>query len=288
MRRNSDIKRHILILIAAGVIILGQSNLILADTYGYQKQDSALEKQKYLEKLKGDKRKVELAVETTKKLIGRSKNKPYLPEIYLRLAELYVEQSRIEYFLRKADEHSTSSQLDQLASHTMKTRAIEIYRRILDSFPEYKDRDKVRFFMAHEYRELGQINEMVVQYRTIIKEYPKSTYVPEAYLLLGDHLISLEDLDTAKRHYKAVLNYPGSPAASVARYKLAWCHINKKEFEKAISLFEEAVAISSDGRDMEVDTYKRVDIRMESLVDMAFCYTECYKKSSPKAAMEYF
>jgi len=288
MRRNLDIKMHILMLIAAGVIILFQSNIIHADSYGYKRQDIAMEKKKYLDKLIGDKRKVELAVRNTKKLIDTSRNKPYLPEIYLRLAELYVEQSRIEYFMRKADVHRSRSQLDQLASHTLKTRAIEIYRRILDSYPEYKARDKVRFFMAHEYRELGQLNEMVVQYRAIIKKHPKSTYVPEAYLLLGDHLISLEDLDTAKRHYKAVLNYPESSAASVARYKLAWCHINRKEFKKAISLFEEAVAVSAGGKNMEIDTYKRVDVRMESLVDMAYCYTECYKKKSPQEAMDYF
>jgi tetratricopeptide (TPR) repeat protein len=288
MIRNLQIKRHITRLVIAVVLILVIADIAIAKTYGYQKQDIVKEKKRYLEKLSTDKKKVELAVSNTKNLINRSKNKSYLPELYLRLAELYVEQSRIEYFLRKSERNGSKSPFDQLASHTLKTKAIEIYKRILNSFPDYEARDKVLFFMAHEFRELGRIDEMIVQYRSIIKKHPKSTYVPEAYLLLGDHFINLQDLETAKKHYLRVLTYPDSPAVSIARYKLAWCHINRAEFKKAIKLFEDAIKVSVDGKKLEVDTYKRVDIKMESLVDMAYCYTECYKKKSPREAMDYF
>ncbi|MEO1336069.1 MAG: hypothetical protein AAFV29_10515, partial [Myxococcota bacterium] len=50
-------------------------------------------------KLKRDIAKVAHSVEVTKELIARSRGAPFLPDIYLRLAELYVEQARYEFYL---------------------------------------------------------------------------------------------------------------------------------------------------------------------------------------------
>ena len=235
-----------------------------------------------------DKKKVSLAIDSTKALIDKSRNRPYLPELYLRLAELYIEKSRIVYFLRKAEVSYSLKSLDHLQSNTLKNQALEIYQRILNDFPDFEDRDKVHFFMAHEYRELAQIDEMVKQYRIIIKTYKKSNYASEAYLLLGDHFFNNGDLDMAQRHYEAVSRYPGSSAESIARYKLGWCYINRADCGKAMGLFEASVTSASTVKSDDVDTYSRVDIKLESLIDMAYCYGEVYKKSTPKETINYF
>ncbi len=259
-----------------------------ATDYEYEVKDRAAEQKKYLERLAQDKKKVELAIRSTKVLIDKSRNKPYLPEIYLRLAELYIEKSRIVYYLRKGEQNEKLTALEQFESNLLKNQAIEIYQRILSHFPDFQDLDKVRFFMAHEYRELGKMEEMVTQYRAIIKEHGQSSYVPEAYLLLGDYYFNQHDVEKAKRHYEAVQPYPGSQAVAIARYKLAWCHINNADFKKAITLFEEAVISNEPGKNLDIDTYRRVDVKLESLIDMAFCYPEQYKKSSPEDALAYF
>jgi tetratricopeptide (TPR) repeat protein len=73
----------------------------------------------------------------------------------------------------------------------------------------------------------------------------------------------------------------------IARYKLAWCHINQKDHKKAIALFEECVT-STINDNVDVDTYKRVDIKLEAFVDMAYCYPEIYKDKDPYHALSYF
>lgn len=248
----------------------------------YQKQNVEEEQKRYITRLHEDQKKVDLAIANTKILIDRSRNRPYLPELYLRLAELHIEKSRIVYFLRRSERSGKKSALDQFESNTIKNQALEIYQRILDNFPNFEDRDKVHFFMAHEYRELSRFNEMVVHYRIIITKYKNSPYAPEAFLLLGDYFINKQDLELAKRHYKSVLDYPTSQAVVIARYKLAWCHINNADYKNAITLFEEAVTSAMPTKELDIDTYKRVDIKLESLIDMAFCYTERYKKSTPR------
>jgi tetratricopeptide (TPR) repeat protein len=92
----------------------------------------------------------------------------------------------------------------------------------------------------------------------------------------------------ALKHYRAVLKHTGSPAVPVARYKLAWCHINKTQFKEAIKLLEACVTTPST-KDLDIDTYKKkVDIKLEALVDMAYCYCEAYKDKKPREAIAYF
>lgn len=285
-------KRCFAVLAVTMLLILAVSGLAIGATttvYEYEEKDQEAEQKKYLIRLQQDKKKVELAVRNTKVLIDRSRNKPYLPELYLRLAELYIEKSRIVYFIRKTTHKGAGkSSLDQLEANMLKNQAIEIYKRILDNYPDFEYRDKVHFFMAHEFRELGKTDDMILHYKKIIKNHPQSAYVPESYLLLGDYFIGKQDVDTAKRQYESVLKYSNSPAIAIARYKLAWCFINKADYKNAIFLFEKAVESAVTPKDIDIDTYKRVDVRLESLVDMAYCYPEVYKKSKPEEALQYF
>jgi tetratricopeptide (TPR) repeat protein len=258
--------------------------------YVYEQKNEAEEKKRYIIKLQQDRDKCDLAVINTKTLISRSKNRSYLPELYLRLAELHIEKSRIVYFIRKSEQTEASERaLDQYESNMLKQQAIEIYQRILSQHPDFEFIDKVHFFMAHEYRELGQIDEMIKRYQVIIKDYPQSEYAPESHLLLGDYYFSQkQDVDASKAHYEAVLKYSESPAASAAKYKLAWCRINQVDYRGALDLFEESVASPQTKKELDIDTYRRVDVRLESLVDMAYCYPEVYKNAKPKQAIAYF
>jgi tetratricopeptide (TPR) repeat protein len=260
------------------------------DQYVYEQRDEDAEKKRYAVRLEKDKRKCELAIINTKTLIGRSKNRPYLPDLYIRLAELYIEKSRIVYFLRRSKESEGGEKaLDQYEANVLKKRAVEIYQRILNDHPDYAHTDKVHFFMAHEFRELGRIEEMVAQYRTIISKYPESQYCPEAHLLLGDYYFGKkQDVDQSKSHYESVLQYPRSSAVAAARYKLAWCQINLVDYRGALELFEESVNSPQAAQDLDIDTYRRVDVRLESLIDMAYCYPEVYKKATPEQALDYF
>ncbi len=258
--------------------------------YTYEKKDEAEEKKRYVIKLEEDIEKCELAIVNTKTLIARSKNRPYLPEIYLRLAELHIEKSRLVYFLRKSQQKEEGERaLEQYESNMLKQQAIEIYKRILTEHPDFEYIDKVHFFMAHEYRELGQVKEMLEEYERIITQYPDSQYAPESHLLLGDYYFThKQDVDQSRFHYEAVLKYSQSPAVAAARYKLAWCEINLVNYIGAIKLFEESVTSSQAQKELDIDTYRRVDVRLESLIDMAYCYPEVYKKASPEQALAYF
>ncbi|MDM7919551.1 MAG: hypothetical protein QUS12_10340, partial [Methanosarcina sp.] len=57
----------------------------------YKTTDKEEEQKQFVIKLNQDNRKIDLAIDNTKLLIDRSRSKPYVPELYMRMAELYIE-----------------------------------------------------------------------------------------------------------------------------------------------------------------------------------------------------
>jgi tetratricopeptide (TPR) repeat protein len=121
-------------------------------------------------------------------------------------------------FTKKPASQNELQALDQYEANTLKTQAIEIYQRIVTQYPEFDHLDKVYFFMAHEYHELGRTDEMIAQYRILLKKFPQSVYAPESHLLLGDyHFNQKQDVDASTNHYQAVLGTqkPGRGGSTV-------------------------------------------------------------------------
>ncbi len=162
-----------------------------------------------LERLKRDIVKVDKSIAVTKDLINRSKGERYLPDLYFRLSELYIEKSRLVYF-RVLEEAGADDKSAVVApeARLLKDQAIAVYRRILSEFPDYIDNDKITFFIAHEYRELGNFTEMVKTYQELVKKYPKSNFRFESWLILGDYAFDKGDVDEAMSNYRSRTKRP--------------------------------------------------------------------------------
>ncbi|WP_075188059.1 tetratricopeptide repeat protein [Teredinibacter haidensis] len=258
--------------------------------YGFQKEDQTVEEHTLIKRFELDKSNLDHAITNTKDLISKSYDRPFLPELYIRLAELYTEKSRVVFFLRRLEmgERGKTREISSLEATGLKEKAIETYLQIASHYPEFEELDKVHFYLAHEFRELGKYSEMVDQYESILKEFPFSEFVPESLLLLGDHAYEEKNIDQALGYYLNVLQYPKSSAVVIARYKLAWVHINKRNYSQALDLFEQSVKNRISPSTVDVDTYNRVDIRLEALADMAYTYSQVYKETKPGDDSKYF
>jgi tetratricopeptide (TPR) repeat protein len=248
--------------------------------------DGQADQERLLQQLSRDLESVENAIGGTRDLIQESMHRPYLPDLYLRLADLYIEKSRILYHLKRVQNPTESKAVVVLEANLLKTKAIDLYNKILDEFPEYEYQDKVIFFMAHEYREMGQFDKMMNAYTDLVERFPQSPYRLETYLLIGDYHFDSMNLDKAEESYQTILAAPESHVHGMARYKMAWCHINRSKFEEALELLETLVRDPRyDELKTEIDAYKRINLRREALMDLAYCYTEV---KPPEEALEYF
>jgi len=229
--------------------------------------------------------KVRFAIQSTREQIDRARGQDYLPDLYLRLAELHVEEARYHYFIAYEGQKRRERAVTSVQASLLKERAIGIYERILQEFPDFAERDKVLFFIAHEYRELGDFDQMRAYLGRITTEFPESRYRNEALLVLGDYHFDRSELDQAERHYQSILASPESQAHAMARYKQAWVRINRVDFAGALKLFEGTITHLLD-EDPAAAASRRIDLRREALIDLVYPFTEVHKK--PADQLGYF
>ncbi len=241
------------------------------------------DKQELVEKLRRDIFKVDRSILETEKLISKSRNAPYLPDLQFRLAELYVEKSRYVFYLQ-AETRPEGSKGAMVSPETrlLKEKAVQLYQRLLREHPNFHDGDKVTFYLAHEQRELGQFEEMLRTQGELIRKFPQSPLRLEAEQILGDYFFDKADLTEAEKHYKVILDAPPSPVHDLARYKMGWIRINQSKHADAVEFFEAAAASAPVPG---VDPTKALNVKREALLDLVYSYTE----SRPaKGALNYF
>jgi tetratricopeptide (TPR) repeat protein len=243
----------------------------------------AREKQEMIEKLRRDIFKVDRSIAETDKLIAKSRNAPYLPDLQFRLAELYVEKSRYVYYLQ-AETRPEGQKGAMVSPETklLKQKAIQIYSRILREFPDFRDADKVTFYLAHEQRELGEFDNMLKTLGELIKKYPSSPLRLDSEQILGDYWFDKADLKQAEEHYRAILDAQPSPVHDLARYKMGWIRINQGNHAEAVTFFEAAAASAPLPG---VDVSKALSVKREALLDLVYSYTEA---RPAKGASQYF
>lgn len=248
--------------------------------------------QKSLRQLKAELKKLESSIEITKNKMKEVRDVNFLPDLYFVLAELYVDKARYLYAITHEEEPDTPlAELDLSDSKKAKKQAIETFQRFIENFPKSPDLDKAYFFMAHEYRELGQQEDMVLTYQKITKEFPNSVFWEESQLVLGDHFLETKkDPQLGLEFYQKIVDRPPNPFTPLARYKMAWCYINLNKFFESLLSFEKILVQDKDIDLSQLpDLYKKTDVKRDALLAMVWPYSE-QKKQEPSRAnpLEYF
>ena len=254
----------------------------------YNPKGQQQDKEELIAKLSSDMNKVDHTIDVTKDLIKRSPDAPYLADLYFRLAELYVEKSR--YVFARIMEAQPEGQKSlggekSLEVQINKKLAVETYDKILGDFPEYENNDQIRFFKAHEFRELGDWETMLKEYKDLIDKYPKSDWSIEARLIIADYHSDKGELDQAEQFYMGILTLPESHLHDMARYKMAWIRINQEKFKEALALLEAAVTSSKKTKHGAIGDAKKLDVKREALMTMPWPFSEVRKAFQ---APEYF
>ena len=230
-----------------------------------------------IEKMRFNILKIDKAIESTKDKIKNIRDAKFLPDLYMSLAEFYVTKAKYQYALKIAENPKTPmNELDFTFEKRIKVLAIDAYNLLIDKFPKYEQRDKAIFFKAHEQREMGNFDEMVITYNQLTKEYPKSSYWLESQIILGDYFFDQKkNVEVALDVYKRVLTKPVSAFTALAHYKIGWCYINLDKFFNAMQSFEEVLLKFKEIDYMELpENLRRTDVRSEALNALVWPYSE--------------
>ena len=186
-----------------------------------------------------------------------------MPDLLFRLGGLYGEESRY-YFIeasRKDDElvvamdkQDKGAQARVLAEkQALLNKQVEYgqlanrqYADVVQRYKNYARNDEVLFFLGHNSFNLGETNKALVAYGKLIKDYPKSRFIPDTYVVFGQYYFNNSQgksdmLRKALDAFQKASAYPDNQAYAYTLYMQGWCYYNLGEFAKAKEQFKAVV-----------------------------------------------
>ncbi len=285
-------------------------SITMVTALGCVPKNQMVRDQLVVEKLRLRITKVRNAIAETRNVIATSRGAKYLPELYMRLAELLSEEARYHYMVSYEREQRSTKALHVPQVRFLKEQSISIYKSILTRYPKSRLADRILFNISHEQRELGIFEDMKVTLERLVNDYPDSSYRTEALLVLGDYYFDKTEFVVARKYFDQIVDQKNSVLKGLALYKLGWVDVNQgncplalNHFEKAIRISKkeskpgelnkqepEKIALKGDFAIPEEDVkqefagHNTVNVQREALVDLTYCYAQ---ERKPRKAVEY-
>lgn len=223
------------------------------------------------------------------KLTQKFKNSPQRGELWLRLAELYVEKAGVidyrkqgEYDVAlkdyQAGKRKTKPVLNLADAKEYNKKAIQLYEWFIRDFPKDDKMDQALFFLGYNYYELGKLEQGTAYYTRLTKEYPQSPYVIEANFALAEYYFENEKWQQAQGYYSQVLRYRRHRLFNFSMYKIAWCEFRSGNTQKALKTMETLIRTSKEQAAQAASkggkTISKTRLESEGLRDLVVFYAD--------------
>lgn len=225
------------------------------------------------------------AIQALNAVLKKQKGSPNEPDLWFRLAELYMRRAKSGRFfdLTRGQEDSPvkfapPDVRDESAVANLK-QAIGIYTKIEREFPNFREMDVAMFNNAFASQQIGQKKNAEATYARLISKYPKSMLLPDAFLAQGEMYYDAGQFTLALESFKAIEKFPGSRVYSYGLYKQAWAHYNLKQNDEGINKLLDVVKFFDPKNTQK--TRVSHNLRSEALRDLALFFGE--NKSADEA-----
>ena len=218
-------------------------------------------------------------------------------EMMLRLADLYFQEGRDIYMTEmetyesefdacfnnpNCDTEGMEPNNDR--SKKWQQKSIRLYKRILQQFPNFRRADEATFYLATALQDTGKREKGIEYYKTLVRSYPDSGFVPDAFVQIGEFYFDENNAYRALQAYRKAAKFRDSDKFGFALYKLAWCYYNVAEYGKAIDTMKRVVALEGS---QEQNQQRRSGIQLseEALKDLVRFFADA---GDMDGAIQYF
>lgn len=233
------------------------------------------------------------------KLTQKFKSSPNRGELWLRLAELYVEKAGLvdarlqddyDRRLKAFNDGKTKKKptLNRIAAQEYNRKAVQLYEWFQRDFPKDPKMPQALFFLGYNYFELGDTNKGAAYYERLTREYPRSPFVGEAHFALAEYYFENDRWADAYKQYSTLIKNKTHRLHTFALYKGAWCLFRLGKVQQSISYLEfiiksgkAATADDSSAR----NRVNRTRLEGEAMRDLVVFYAE---GGDPQKAASYF
>ncbi|MGI5829006.1 MAG: tetratricopeptide repeat protein [Bradymonadia bacterium] len=224
-------------------------------------------------------------------LLSKNPSNPRAAEWQYRVAELEWQSAHYRYlrarreWLAQQEDCKDVCAVEPVADYS---KAIEVYRKVLDDYPNYERNDEVLYRLGDALIRANREKEGVAFLHRLTQSYPKAKNLDAAYLALGEFYFAQKSSGTAQAAYQKILDdFENSKFRNYARYKLAWTYLNladEESYREAISLFKQVIELIDEeysgprDQDGQIDenllSQGVVSFRNQALNDLISTYAE--------------
>ena len=113
--------------------------------------------------------------------------------------------------------------------------AIETYKKILETYPNYERNDQVFYQMSRAYDEIGEPDAAMVVMDQFVARYPYSKYVDEVYFRRGEYYFVRKKYLDAEDAYGAIIRMGNTSSYyELGLYKQGWALYKQEMYEEAL------------------------------------------------------
>lgn len=221
---------------------------------------------------------------------------PQKPDFMFRLGELYAEKQNYNFGRARALDQKIyempPNQRGQLQSQ-QRTYEAEEQKWLLEAvkayiaatkFRKYERMDEVLFRLAFLLTSVKKEDQAREFFHRLIKDYPNSKYIPDAYLSFAEYYFDKGEMDNALKFYEKVEQFPKSSVYPYAVYKKGWCYVNQGDYKTALETFVQVVRMSTEGK-VNVSAAQKQALIKEAKKDIVKAYAHV---GGPEKAWEFF
>jgi len=228
--------------------------LLVEKKYEEKRSDLAASYEKAIRDLEVNERKDRLdAIAQFEEFLQRYPDEPrYTPDVMFRLAELYYERSADDHAVAMRAYEEQLKRVDPSSNTPPPPEppvdfrpSIALYRQLLERFPKFKFNDATTYLLGYCLEKQNDFEGAQQAYHDVIDDYPKSKFVTEAWVRIGEYYFDDYDdpdaLPRAAQAYEAAIKDTKSPLYDKSLYKLGWTYYRQDKFEPAVRRFLELV-----------------------------------------------
>lgn len=240
-----------------------------------------------------------LQIDELYKMTQKFKTSGNRGELWLRLAELFLEKANIvdrrkqDDFDKKLREFQAGKSkikpvLDVADAKEYNKKSIQLYEWFLKDFPKDSKVSQALFFLGYNNYELGKNDLGSKFYDQLTTQFPKSQYAGEAHFAIGEGLFEKEKWGDAYKEYAFLIKESKHNLHTIAMYKAAWCLFRVGKTEEAIKYLDYIIRSSRVARQGGPTTGRKISnarLESESTKDLVVFFADI---GDTKRAINYF
>ncbi len=233
------------------------------------------------------------------KLTQKFKNSGNRGELWLRLAELYLEKANIidrrkqdEFDLKlrefQAGKSKVKPVLDVVDAKDFNRKSIQLYEWFIKDFPNDPKLSQALFFLGYNNFELGNGQLGSQYYDQLTTKFPKSQYAGEAHFAIGEGYFEKEAWSKAYTEYSFLIKENTHNLHTIAMYKAAWCLFRVGKTEEGIKYLDYIIKSSRFAKQSGTTGGRKINmarLENESIKDLVVFFADL---GDTKRALTYF